>query len=483
MPRRHHPEFKKFIVSNITMPTREMYEIARVKFGYSGTYQSFITLVSLLRPKPQYPTSENRGLVNYISSNLSKPTRELYADAKREFGYTGKYSTFRGLLWRVRTHIEAEKSHAESGSVSTNQNEASNFSSFETSFGPRGRKELSQEDFIRILKAKRGHAKILDLCKFFECTPGELLSLVEKERQKGVEIIVDDDFVSLSDGTITEQPAPLTEPLSKDREIKFAVVSDLHFGSKSCQITALNEFCEDCRNEGVKIILVAGDCVAGYQVYKGQQYEVYAETANEQEESLLRNLPTGFEWYIMGGNHDQSFIKNGGGHNPLFVVAARRPDITFLGFEQVIVPVLHGVDLLMWHPSGGGAYALSYKMQKFIEQNAFKELKKITSSSKDKPTLRFVVAGHFHTMIMAMFGSICGLHAGCFEGETSFTRSRGWVPQIGGWIIHAWLNSEGNLESFIPRWYAKREIENDWKNFIHSYKDETTKLKKPLFEK
>jgi len=184
----------------------------------------------------------------------------------------------------------------------------------------------------------------------------------------------------------------------------------------------------------------------------------------------------------MGGNHDYSFIKNGGGHNPFPVISRYRKDIHFLGYDEVTVPILSGVDLKMWHPGGAGAYALSYKVQKYIEQNAYKELESISVGNKSTTTLRFVLAGHYHLQFQSMFGSIFGCYPGSFEGATKLSITRGWIPTIGGYIIKAWLHKDGTFDHFIADFRKKKEVKEDWKNYRHSYENGKEEvLENPLF--
>lgn len=387
-------------------------------------------------------------LLKYVLDCIleNKTPKQVYQEARNVFGYQKSFETFRKYFYKVRDYKK---------------------------------KRLESSDLLRILK-ERGHVKLIDLCFMFSCSPKKIEELISIERRKGHEVIVEDEYVFLSDGSRFVEPRTIKKPL-ESKEIIFAVASDLHFGSKSCQITALNEFCEDCKKEGVEFIFSPGDLLAGYKVYKGQQYELYALTAEEQEWSLVTNLPKGFTWYVIGGNHDFSFMKNGGGHNALSVVENLRNDIRYLGFTESIVPILPNVDLMMWHPRGAACYAMSYKLQKFIEQRAFQELQRIITGVKDRPTLRMILCGHYHIQLQAMFGSILGVMSGSFEGSNSLTKEKGWLPAIGGWIIKAKLKRDGSLERFRADFLSKPEIENDWKNYRHT--PQNKKSLEPVFGK
>jgi len=321
--------------------------------------------------------------------------------------------------------------------------------------------------FIELLQ-KQKSISLIELCNTLDCAPFRIKQLIDFYRSKGLEVHESDGMVFLSTHIIPN--VEKVETISEDKEIAFGVASDLHFGSKSVQITALHEFCNLCEKQGVKHIFSPGDAFSGTKVYPGHEYGVYALSAEEQEASLIVNLPTGFEWYILGGNHDYSFIKRGGGHNPILAVANQRPDIHYVGFDEADVPILPGVDLKMWHPSGGVPYSISYRLQKGIEQIAYTELNSIVREVKKQPTVRFVMAGHLHIQMQALFGSIFGAQCGCFEGQTDYLKRKGLFPHIGGYIIKASLGKNGLLKNFEAKFYIFDEIQDDYKNFNHEYK-------------
>jgi hypothetical protein len=276
---------------------------------------------------------------------------------------------------------------------------------------------------------------------------------------------------------------PIRDSL-EETEVIFGIASDLHFGSKACQITALNQFAEICRKKGVKYIFCPGDIVAGYNVYKGQMMDVYAISAEEQEDSVIANLPKGFEWYFLGGNHDYSFIKSGGGHNVLLSIASKRDDVKYIGFDEADIPILNGVDVRLFHPSGGVPYSVSYRIQKTVEQIAYSELSKVCLSDKPAPSIRFLFAGHLHIQVQSVFGPILAAQCGCFEGQTNYTRRKGLNPLIGGYIVQAHIRKkDGIILDFDTKYYMFPDIIiDDWKNYKHTI-PENRKFVQPIFEK
>jgi hypothetical protein len=404
------------------------------------------------------PTVKYPGLIDFVKEEIIKGThiKDIYDDAVRIFGYEEDLALFYSYVYKVKMrHL---KDYDEPDRIRTADDQ------------DKGDKLLSILQKRKIVGGE-------EACDFLSTKPKELFDLIQDLRKDGFEIICDEANIILSSDVASEGES-IKKPI-EDREIIFGVASDLHFGSKECQITALNEFAHICRKKGVKYMLCPGDVFAGYRVYKGQEFEVYAMSAQEQEESAIVNLPEGFEWYMLGGNHDYSFIKSSG-HNPLLALENQRPDVHYVGYDDVNIPILPGVDLKMWHPSGGVPYSVSYRLQKGVEQIAYSELANISRNIKDRPSVRFLLCGHLHVQMQAMFGSIFGAQCGTFEGQTTYLKRKGLHPLIGGYIIKADIAQSGIIRNFDAKYYMfPKEIQDDWKNYNHSIKHE--KITKPLF--
>ena len=336
-----------------------------------------------------------------------------------------------------------------------------------------------EEKFLNLLKKDKS-IKMFDACNLFNCSPNKVKKIISYCRDLGYEVLADEHRVTLSTDLVAE---PEKVKQIATTEISFGVMSDPHFGSKAIQLTALNEFCHECRKMGIKHILVPGDITAGFNVYPGQIHDLYATSADEQEQSVIANLPTGFEWYAIGGNHDYSFIKRGGGFNILSSIENKRKDFHYIGFDSGEVEILNNVIARLWHCKGGVPYSLSYRVQKGVEQIAFSELQKIARSQEEQPLVRFVFAGHLHTQFQALFGSIMGVQSGCFEGTTNFLRRLGLVPAIGGWTFKITLDKKrGTFKDFEPKFHIYEEIVDDWMNFSHKSNGIDIGKSKPLFE-
>lgn len=381
------------------------------------------------------------GLKDYVQSELmqERKTRHIFEEAKRRYNYQGSLKNFQTYCSRVRSEL-FDSGYLDEGEIG--------------------------DIFIDVLKKKEVWGPT-ELCEALSCPPNILYELIDEYRMKGYEIIEMNDKIIYSKKSARPKDNLDIQPLDS-QEIIFGIVSDPHFGSTACQISAIIEFTNICKNRGVKHIFVPGDLVAGYNVYTGQIFDLYAHTADEQEASVIRNLPFGFDWYVLGGNHDYSFISKGGGHNPILTLSHQRDDIHYIGFDQATVPILPGVDAILWHPSGGVPYAISYRMQKGLEQIAFNELYKVARGLKDKTSIRFLFTGHLHVQIQCILGGIFAAQTGCFEGQTNYLRRKSLFPTVGGWIIEATLDKKKRcLKNFDAKFELFDPVDNDFENYNH----------------
>jgi len=208
------------------------------------------------------------------------------------------------------------------------------------------------------------------------------------------------------------------------KEMRLGIVSDAHLGSKYQQITYLHKAYDFFQKEGIKIVLNLGDTFDGIKMYKGQEFEMFAQGADEQLAYGVSHYPRrkDVKTYMIAGNHDLSFIKTSG----LDIVskfAAERDDIEYLGHISRVLE-LGGLKIMMMHPTGGVAYARSYRLQKIIEQLA----------PENKPHALF--SGHFHVNCQIesyrnVFGKLCG----CFQAQTPYLMAKGLYPEMGFYVI------------------------------------------------
>ena len=239
------------------------------------------------------------------------------------------------------------------------------------------------------------------------------------------------------------------------RVIKFAIIGDTQMGSKYTQLTYLHSFYDLCEREGINTVYHTGDLTEGLKMRVGHEYELYAVSADDMRDDVIKNYPKkdGITTYFISGNHDASIYKQVG-YDIGQAIANARPDMKYLGRDCAVINLTPKCTLELRHPWDGTAYALSYKIQKMIE----------AMESDSKPNI--LAVGHYHKAEYLFYRNVHALQTGCFQGQTPFTRGKGISVHIGGWIVTIRVDEEGTIQGFAPEFvpfYAS--VKDDWKNF------------------
>lgn len=231
--------------------------------------------------------------------------------------------------------------------------------------------------------------------------------------------------------------------------IKVGGISCTHFGSRYQQLTAVREFYRLCADREIPLVLHGGDAVDGNgNVYKGQIYEMFCVGFDAQRDYMVENYPReeGVETMMIAGNHDHSYIKDGGA-DILEAVAREREDITYLGVYGAYLD-LGPLSIYLMHSDAGGAYARSYKPQKIIEG----------FSPEGKPHI--VAIGHWHTALyIPAYRNVEGFTLPAFQSQTPYLKRKGIFPNVAAWIWEIYPDKKGlaSIKAECLHWHIIRE--------------------------
>jgi len=304
-------------------------------------------------------------------------------------------------------------------------------------------KEAEAVRLINILSQKKV-IQIYDLADEMDLSPKRVKETLNKLIESGKNITIDNNIV------IFNEPRKGTEidfETGNSDYIKFGIVSDTHFGSKYQQLTALYDFYNRCKSEDVQVVFHAGDWVAGRGIYKGQEYDNFLHSMKEQREYLMEKYPrTGIKTIGITGNHDESWTSLTG-DSLINLAAQTRDDIEIVAEYQAFVN-FNGFKVCLYHPDGGQAYAISYKLQKLVESFTAENLPDI------------VIMGHFHQKEYVTIRNVECFQAACFESQTPYEVRRNLHPVIGGWIVE--IFREDNKIQVQTKFVKYNPKEKDW---------------------
>lgn len=214
-----------------------------------------------------------------------------------------------------------------------------------------------------------------------------------------------------------------------EKEVLFGVFSDAHMGHKCYRPDVFRKMIKDGKKQGVEFYLNVGDTLEGMSGRDGHIYELTHLGASEQMNYFKEEFKK-FDRPVYSIEADSS---HGGwfkskGNTGLDIgeeLEARCEHYDFLGYDEQDLNLDNGLKIRLRHPGGGTAYALSYKMQKYIE----------SIGGGDKPNILF--QGHFHKAEYIFYRNIHGFDAGTLADQTPFMKKIGTPAHVGYWIIKA----------------------------------------------
>jgi len=298
------------------------------------------------------------------------------------------------------------------------------------------------------LQRKRGEkVTIEELSNKFDRSYSTIGKTLEEIKSLGY--VVDDidlDSVSLRADKLPRK----TEHFIKfdQKEYCIGVISDTHYGSTYNDEEFINSAYDYFKKSGAAFVLNCGDVTEGPGIrgYHGHHNDVYpwAQERQSLEEYVNKNYPKGIDTYLISGMaHDQwEYMKSGidiidnicngrGGKFPL----QNREDLHYLGQQVGDVYIGSKVKVRLFHPGDGSSYAVSYKLQKFVE----------SFPGGDKPNILLV--GHYHQACYTTIRNVAAyLVPGC-QWATPFFMKYGKEPVVGAYILHIRLDDNESLRS------------------------------------
>lgn len=297
---------------------------------------------------------------------------------------------------------------------------------------------------------KRKPMKFSELCDKLDLSPSKTHSLIKEAKELGYKIHVEHDHIGVTSEGPNKHVINLDiAPVVGERQ-KVAVISDLHLGSKYCLREQLIEFVNNAYSQGVREILVPGDVLDG--AYRHGMWEVSHSGIDAQVRDLFDTLPClpGLTYHGITGNHGETFTEKIGIGVGSFITKyfrdEGRNDLKFYGNRGAFLKI-RGATIHLWHPRSGVAYARSYGIQKQIEKYTVV-----------KPQILLV--GHWHIYCHVYERGIHGIACPTFQGGgSSFGKSLGGSPAIGGLILSWGLTKDGTMRELMidTRFYFELE--------------------------
>ena len=213
--------------------------------------------------------------------------------------------------------------------------------------------------------------KLKSLCERFNVSEFEILGLVYKLKENGINI---DCYNKDGDYYLIRNEHPdlsqvNTYYLKSDvnETKKIAVISEIRAGSKCEQFRVLNDMFLKFQREGIKDVFILGNLLEGQ--YKGDTFKEFGKSlitndAFSQANHFIENFPhiDGITTYFITGKLDHSFSQK---LNVGEYIASRRDDMIYLGPKSCNV-FFNNVSVRMEQLKNGKAYTVAYPPQKYV---------------------------------------------------------------------------------------------------------------------
>lgn len=214
-----------------------------------------------------------------------------------------------------------------------------------------------------------------------------------------------------------------------DKEVLFGVFSDAHMGHQDYRPDVFRKMLRDGKKQGVDFWLNAGDTIEGMSNREGHIYQLSHLGATAQ----FKYFQDEFKKFDKPVHSIEAQDSHGGwmhsksnmGLDIGAELESKNENYDFIGYDEQDIKLDNGLKIRLRHPGGGTAYAISYKLQKYIE----------SIGGGDKPNILF--QGHFHKADYLFYRNIHGFDAGTLCDQTPFMKKIGTPAHVGYWIIKA----------------------------------------------
>ena len=306
----------------------------------------------------------------------------------------------------------------------------------------------SKEDTLELL-LKKGECTLTDISPDREVS----LNIISDLQKDGYLIDSFNGEVFQLSKNMKPEVKEIVKEWNGCKHIRIGVVSDTHIGNVCTQMTFLRELYEKFDALGIKDVYHCGDISDGWYPNRSDQiYELFAHGADRQVKYICENYPRieGMTTHFITGNHDYTFVRNTG-YNIGPSIQMMRPDMKYLGHNNVKVWLTPNCDMEINHPADGASYAMSYSIQKYID----------SMSGGNKP--KILLNGHHHKFLTMFYRNIHAIEVPCTEAQTPFMKSKRLAAHTGGLVLNIDVNEEGTIERFgvelIPLY---KTLENDY---------------------
>lgn len=303
--------------------------------------------------------------------------------------------------------------------------------------------ELKKKFLEYLVKSKRTY--INQICKDLNLEEYQVLGLLELLKKDGLLFdIVDNKIIKVK----PVKEADLYIISSNLDHLKLLLISDTHLCSKYDRLDILRYIYGRAEDEGVNYVLHSGDVTDGKSNRPQHLYDLKEISYTGQRDYAIEKYPrSNIPTYMISGNHDYMWVKDCGADIVRDICNAR-DDLIYLGSDCEDLKI-GKLRIRLYHGKGGGSYAKSYKIQKYLDAIPMEERPHILQT------------GHIHQAFYMKQGKTHCFQTSCLQDLTPYERSQGFSNDKSCWWLDVYMDDRGNpvkIEQELETFSGKRLI-------------------------
>ena len=300
---------------------------------------------------------------------------------------------------------------------------------------------MNEELKQKLLELAKREISLSDVCDILKVSELEAFAIIKVLRDEGINIVTkdrDNDIYLFNNGEREFKDGSIYKfKTNKNHEFKFAVISDTRIGSKSQQLSILNDIYTKAYQEGYNNIIHCGNITEGlYPVTSKYDETTFLKDTLKQVDYIVKNYPCieGVKTYFLTGKKDESHLRK----NKLNIgkrISFSRPDMIYLGDISCLMDI-DNVRMMVLNSKLNKTYTKSYRPEQQIK----------SYRSEDKPDI-LLYGGLMDAQKLTLRDVHC-LTIPSVSATTEEMNDKRYSNTVGVWYVTVKTNDKGELENF-----------------------------------
>lgn len=280
-----------------------------------------------------------------------------------------------------------------------------------------------------------------ELVELLEINNLEIMGLIRDLRLDGINIVIqnrDDDIYLFNQGERELSNDNQFKFYTDDNnEFKFVAISDTRLGSKSQQLSILNDIYTKASELGFHNVILCGNISEGlYPLNNVYSEENFLDDTLQQVDYITQYYPyiEGITTYFITGTKDEKHLRN----NKINLgkrINDVRPDMIYLGHTRCNVEI-DKAKMLVFNSKLEKTYTVSYRPQQQVD----------SFRSEDKPDI--LLYGGLLQMEKFTYRNVKCLSVPSVCATTREMNDKRYSNTIGAWYVTVKTDKYGNLMEF-----------------------------------